>query len=182
MRLFIAIELPDDVKGVLSRLRADITGARWVPVSQLHLTLSFLGDVDDASVKLLTSGLKQIRAPGFDLVFAGVGCFPNQRNPRVLWVGIRPEPFLSDLAAQVRSVVFACNIATEDRPFSPHITLARIRQPIRQPISPFIDLYQKLELPAFPVHEFILFTSRLTPQGAIHTPLGSFPLICKTIQ
>jgi len=176
MRLFIAIELPDDVKKVLARLRADIRGAHWVPVAQLHLTLSFLGEVDDVAAKSLTSELAQIQAPGFDLGFAGAGSFPNQRQPRVLWVGLRPEPLLANLAALVRSAVLSCHIPQEERPFAPHITLARIRQPIKQPITAFIDLCQRHELPSFSVRGFILFQSRLTPQGAIHTPLSSFSL------
>ena len=174
MRLFIAIELPGDVKKTLARLRADIPGARWVPVEQLHLTLSFLGEVDNATTKLLVDKLAQIKASEFNIRFAEAGCFPNQRQPRVLWVGLKPEPLLNNLASMVRNVALSCNIPQEERPFSPHITLARIRQQVKQPITAFFDLYQKQELPSIPVREFILFQSQLTPQGALHTPLKSF--------
>ncbi len=176
MRLFIAIELPDEVKKLLSRMRSDVPGARWVPVEQLHLTLSFLGEVDDVTVKQLTGELAAIHAPGFDLRFSGTGCFPGRSRPRVLWVGLDPEPLLSNLASLVRKALLTCGIPQEERPFSAHITLARLKFPASREVAAFLDQPQRQELPTVAVREFILFQSRLTPQGAIHTPLKSFPL------
>lgn len=177
MRLFIAIELPEEVKRILGRLRTDIPGARWVPMEQLHLTLSFLGEVDEITAKLLTEELASIDAPGFDLRFSGTGCFPNRRQPRVLWVGLEPEPLLSNLASLVRKAVLSCDIYQDERPFSAHITLARLKLPASREAGAFLDQPQNNELPTVAVREFILFQSLLTPQGAIHTPLKSFPLI-----
>lgn len=176
MRLFIAIELPDDLKKALGRLRADIPGARWVPLEQIHLTLAFLGKVEEKTVERLTSELAHIQAPAFELCFAGAGCFPNRHRPRVLWIGLAPEPRLTDLAARVHEVVLSCDIPQEERPFSPHITLARFKFPASRETGAFLDLHQKLELPPFSAQEFILFQSRLTPQGAVHTPVKIFAL------
>ncbi|MBI2354469.1 MAG: RNA 2',3'-cyclic phosphodiesterase [Deltaproteobacteria bacterium] len=176
MRLFIAIELPDEVKRLLGRLRGDIPDARWVPAEQLHLTLAFLGEVDEATMKRLTVELAAIRAPGFELRFSGTGCFPDRRRPRVIWVGLQPEPLLITLASLVRQAVLSCDIPQEERPFSAHITLARLRFPAAREAGAFLDQPQKEELPPVSVREFILFQSRLTPQGAIHTPVRVFPL------
>jgi len=176
MRLFLAIELPADLKMALGRLRVDIPGARWVPAEQIHLTLAFLGEVEEASVKLLTEELARIQVPGFELCFSGTGCFPNRQRPRVLWSGLKPEPHLIDLASMVRAVVLACGIPQEERPFSPHITLARLKFPAPRESDVFLDQHQKLELPPFPVREFTLFQSRLTPQGAVHLPIRNFSL------
>lgn len=181
MRLFIAIELPDVVKRIFGRIRADIPGSRWVPAEQLHVTLSFLGEVDDITLKLLTEELATIQAPGFSVRFSGTGCFPNRHRPRVLWVGLEPEPLLISLASQVRKAVLACNIPQEERPFSPHITLARLRFPANREVDAFLDQSRQPEIPPITVGEFILFRSRLTPQGAIHTPIRGFPLLPSSV-
>jgi 2'-5' RNA ligase len=177
VRLFIAIEFSDDIKRLLNRLRTDIPGARWVPMGQIHLTLAFLGEVDDITLKLLSERLTTIRSPGFQLRFSGTGCFPDRRRPRVLWVGLEPEPRLSELAERVRDAVTACNIPREERTFSPHITLARLKFPATREAFGFLDQSQQPEIPSVTVGEFILFQSQLTPQGAIHTPVRRFPLI-----
>ncbi len=177
MRLFIAIELPGEVKRKLAGLRTEIPGARWVPLEQLHLTLSFLGEVDDEMRELLTEELHEIVTPGFDLHFSGTGCFPNSRHPRVLWVGLAAEQLLTKLAELVRKAVISCDIPQEERPFSPHITLARFREPAGREVAAFLEKHQRLELPTVKVREFVLFQSRLTPQGAIHIPVRQFPLL-----
>jgi 2'-5' RNA ligase len=175
MRLFIAIELPDEIKKLLEGMRTDIPGSRWVPLEQIHLTISFLGEVDDTTVDLLTGALATIKAPGFNLCFSSTGCFPDRRRPRVLWVGLEPEPLLNSLASLVRESVLACNIPQEERPFSPHITLARLKLPTPREVDAFLDQSQK-QVPPVMVREFILFRSLLTSQGAVHTPVKTFAL------
>ena len=176
MRLFIAIEFSDEVKKKLIRLRKEIPGARWVPAEQIHLTLAFLGEVDETSAGRLTGELSQIRSPVFKLCFSGTGCFPDRRRPRVLWVGLEPEPHLNLLAAKVRAAVLACGIPQEERPFSPHITLARLKLPSSGESGLYLDQQIKKILSPLSVQEFTLFQSRLTPQGAVHIPIRSFPL------
>ena len=176
MRLFIAIELPDDLKRLLGRLRSDIPGARWVPTEQIHLTMAFLGEVEESTQERLKGELARIYVPAFQLRFTGIGCFPNPRRPRVVWIGLEPEALLTELAARVREAVLTCGIPQEERPFSPHITLARLKVPSFREIGVLIEQHQKQKLPPFQVREFKLFESRLTPQGAIHTPLNVFSL------
>lgn len=176
MRLFIAIEIPDDLKMALGRLRVDIPGAHWVSPEQIHLTLAFLGEVEETTVAPLTGKLASIRAPGFKLSFSGTGCFPNRHRPRVLWIGLEQEPLLQLLASKVCSAVLACGIPQEERPFSPHFTLARLKLPPSGDFDAFLDQQQKQKLPPFTVREFTLFHSRLTPQGAVHIPVRNFPL------
>jgi RNA 2',3'-cyclic 3'-phosphodiesterase len=177
MRLFIAIELPGDVKKMLGSMRSDIPSAHWVPIEQLHLTLSFLGEVDCATLEQLTGGLAAIQTPKFDLHFSSTGCFPGHGRPRVIWVGLEPEPLLSNLATLVRKAVLSCGIPQEERPFSAHITLARLKFPASREVAAFLAQPQKQELPPVSVREFILFQSRLTPHGALHTPLRTFSLV-----
>lgn len=176
MRLFIAIELTAEVKKLLARLQTAIPGARWVPAEQLHLTLAFLGEVDEVTCELLSRKLTEIFAAGFTLHFSGTGCFPDRRRPRVIWAGLSPSPKLTGLAGLVSNAVLSCDIPQEERPFSPHITLARCSQPASREVSTFLEQHRQLKLPPVKVREFILFQSRLTQQGATHIQLGQFPL------
>lgn len=176
MRLFIAIELPDGMKTTLSRLRADIPGARWVPVEQIHLTLAFLGEVEELSVERLTVELAQIQIPAFDLSLSGTGCFPNPGRPRVLWVGVESKRHLLHLGNRVHDAVLACGIPQEERPFSPHITLARLNSSPSRELQVFLEQKKAVKLSPFSVREFILFQSRLSHNGAVHIPIRSFRL------
>jgi len=176
MRLFIAIELPDHYKKALGELRTAIPGARWVAAEQIHLTLAFLGEVDEDTSKRLIARLAKIKAAGFELCLTGTGCFPDRRRPRVVWVGVKPEPGLTQLAEMVRETVVACGIPQEERPFSPHLTIARLKIPASRELGVFLDQHTSVDLPTFAVKEFILFQSKLSQQGALHIPVRSFPL------
>jgi len=176
MRLFIAIELPDHYKKALGELRTAIPGARWVAAEQIHLTLAFLGEVDEDTAGRLIAGLARIQTNAFELGLTGTGCFPNRQRPRVVWVGVKAETRLLELAAAVHDTVLACGIAQEERPFSPHLTLARLKFPASRELGAFLDQQQELNFKPFSVKEFTLFQSRLTQQGALHIPLKNFPL------
>jgi 2'-5' RNA ligase len=176
MRLFIAIELPDDLKRELGRLKVDIPGARWVPVDQIHLTLAFVGEVEEAAMERLTGELSRVQAPEFQLCFSATDCFPSRRRPRVLWIGLEPNPRLNVLVAGVRGAVLTCGIPLEERPFSPHITLARLKLSPPGEFEAFLVQHKKPRLPALHIREFTLFQSRLTSLGAEHTPVRNFPL------
>lgn len=176
MRLFIAIEIPDDLTKMIVTLRAAIPGARWVPAEQIHLTLAFLGEVKAGDIELLGKELARIKLPEFTLCFSGTGCFPNQYRPRVLWIGLEREPLLCKLAATVRAALLACGIHQEERPFSPHITLARLKEHAPREIDAFLDQNSRVKFPPFSVREFTLFQSLLAPRGAVHRALMNFQL------
>lgn len=176
MRLFIAIDLPAEIKHSLWMLRCDLAGARWVPPEQMHLTLAFLGEVTDDQLTALGAALACIQLPPFFLSFTSTGCFPDRRRPRVLWVGLAPQPALTKLALQVQEALLLCGLPVEERPFSPHITLTRLKSPLTRGVELFLDQSLPPHLPRLEVREFILFASRLTPRGAEHHPLQSFAL------
>ena len=176
MRLFIAIELPENVKEQLSRLRTAIPDARWVTPGQLHLTLAFLGHVPAETQAALEQRLAAIHLPCFFLCFTRTGCFPNRRRPRVVWAGVKPEPLLDALAARIRETVLSCGIHQEERPFSPHITLARIKARNSTTVPPFSEQAIQSDIPPVEVREFTLFSSSLGAAGAVHTVIKSFQL------
>lgn len=176
MRLFIAIDLPVGHKRKLGKLCSEIPGARLVPAEQIHLTLAFLGDVDADAAGLLTGELAKIEIGAFKLSFDGVGCFPNRHHPRVLWVGLRQNPHLTRLAASIFAVVRGCGIPLEERPFYPHITLARLNLTCSHEVSLFLNHHSKIAVAPFTVREFTLLQSQLSQYGAEHLPLRNFPL------
>ncbi|NVN91546.1 MAG: RNA 2',3'-cyclic phosphodiesterase [Desulfuromonadales bacterium] len=175
-RLFIAVDVSDETKEQLFRFRVDIPAARWVPREQLHLTMAFLGDVEREQINTLVGTLSEIRNPAFDLSIGEPGCFPNRKRPRTLWIGIKPEPHLMVLAEQLRKAILSCGIVQEARPFFPHITLARIKQPSGNDGDAFLNQGGRREAALLAVREFILFESRLGSRGVQHIPLRKFQL------
>jgi RNA 2',3'-cyclic 3'-phosphodiesterase len=180
-RLFIAIPLPDDVKAMLTHLRADIAGAAWVKPPAMHLTLRFLGDlVEAARVPTLKAALGEIKVAQFSLTLQGVGRFPpNARRPaRVLWVGLATQPALNALYREIERVVVGLGFPPDDHDFSAHITLARLKsdRPLRE-VDEFLAAHQQFQAPPFLVTQYTLYASVLSPQGPNYTPERIFPLI-----
>jgi 2'-5' RNA ligase len=176
MRLFVAVDLPEEVKQSVANLCRGVSGVRWLPPDQLHLTLRFIGEADDAVDMAIRRGLAEITLPPFPLSLQGVGCFPSPRRPRVLWVGLSGGEPLKLLQQGVEAAVVAAGIPTEERPFSPHITLARLREQREADIAPFLTQNASFRSEPFSVDAYHLYSSMLTPKGAIHRREASYPL------
>lgn len=186
IRAFIAVELPADVQAqldsVIQRLRAARAAAvRWVPVSNIHLTLKFLGDSDPADLTRLGGLLEGIaaRCRPAELVVGGLGCFPNNRQPRVIWVGMQIPPQIKEMQQSTEAAAQRIGYAREERPFSPHLTLGRVqknasREEVAQ-IAGALSAVTVGELGRFEAGGITLFRSDLRPTGSIYTPLGHFP-------
>ena len=177
-RLFIAIDPPENVQHALARMiRRPPQGVRPVPVGRIHLTLHFLGEVGDEEMTRLTAALQTVCPEAFSLDLAGVGCFPSLRRPAVLWAGVRPIAALADLHAAIRQIITACDLPTESRPFTPHITLARLAPGVpRQWTNDFLREHAALAVDGIPVHSFALYESRRTDEGHAHMQRATFPL------
>ena len=176
-RLFIAIEISRRVKAELEALHREIPGMCWVPPEQIHLTLAFLGEVEEEKLELLFRGLGRIEAEPFTFRLTGPGCFPRSGKPRVLWYGVERLLSLERLAQRIRNAVTACGIELEERPFSPHITLARVKGAAPDAVKSFVDHPGTTRFPAVTVRQFVLFQSILSRQGALHQPLKVFPCL-----
>lgn len=176
MRLFVAIELPDQLKARLAAMRHDIPGARWVTAEQLHLTLAFLGELPQERLEPLCGALAGVQQHPFELSFERYGCFSHRGRPRVLWIGFEPQPALAQLADQIKKAMASCGITLEDRPFSPHVTLARLKEPAQHEVAVWLASSANNKLPHLEVREFVLFESTLAPQGAVHRMVRVFPL------
>jgi 2'-5' RNA ligase len=176
-RLFVAIDFPSSVKERIADLCYGLAGVRWVPMDQMHLTLRFIGDVGEGMLDDIHAALEMIEAQPLSLTLKGAGHFPPRRNPKVLWVGIEPSPALLELAKQVDEAVLSAGAEPERRKFSPHVTIARIKEEI--PVSRIIPFLQQNALFATEpvlVEEFVLYSSELARDGAIHAVERTYPL------
>jgi RNA 2',3'-cyclic 3'-phosphodiesterase len=167
-RLFVAVDLPAAVRRHLSSIARGI-GGRATPEDQIHVTVRFLGSVAEPVFEEIRREIATISIPGFECRAEGVGRFPPRDAPRVLWAGLSPaEPFLL-LEGEISSALDRIGIAREERPFSPHATLARIRNARPGGANRFLEKNAAYSSETFPVREFLLYSSEITPEGARHT-------------
>lgn len=166
IRLFVGLALPDHHRQHLSVLGGGIEGARWVSPANLHLTLRFIGEVDEDVAEALAAALEQVAVQPFELRIKGLGVFGHP--PHALWAGVEdvPKGALATLAAQVESVLVRGGLEPEHRKFTPHITLARFRKVNEARIARFLEEGAGLSLEPFWVSGFSLFQSHLRPEGA----------------
>ncbi len=176
MRLFVAIALPEDLRARLTKLQQGVPAARWVDPDNLHLTLRFIGEADGGRARDLDAALAQVRAARFDVTLAGVDRFGQGRTSRALWVGVEPVPELDRLQRKVEQAVRAAGFAPEGRKFKPHVTLARFKGDPGHRLYDHLAHHAAFRAESFEVREFVLYSSLLTPAGAIYTPEAAYPL------
>ncbi len=175
-RLFVALDVPESVKIRMETLFEAEKGVRWVRPGQVHLTLRFIGEVDEATTAAIAERLRSVRAAPFPLHVGGVGVFPGRRRPRVLWVGADGGDGLAALHARVETAVREAGTAPDEKPFRPHLTLARLRRPDPAWVRAFLAEHRDFDTEPFPVTRFHLYESRLLPEGAEHHRLAEYPL------
>ena len=181
MRLFVALELPAAVRenlgALLKALRAVSPQTRWVRPENLHLTLKFIGEVPETEFAVIRNALAAARSDQPDaLEFRGLSFFPNEKRPRVFWAGIEASPNLKTLAAEIDRAMEKLGIPCEQRPFSPHLTLARFEPPeLPEKLRSAIEENAAREFGSFRTNQYQLIESKLKPSGAEYTTLESFP-------
>ncbi|HZO98818.1 MAG TPA: RNA 2',3'-cyclic phosphodiesterase [Terriglobia bacterium] len=181
MRTFIAIDLPEEIRAALHReqtaFRAVCPDGRWTKPEGIHVTLKFLGEVSADQVRQVTEALQNLgQFEEFSLEAKGFGFFPDARRPRVFWAGIEAPPDLLKLVSRVETTMEKLGFAREERPFSPHLTLARFKIPRPQPaLRAAAESKKDQSLGTFRVSEFFLFESRLAPEGADYRRVVRFP-------
>ncbi len=194
MRLFVALDIDDNLRGGIARFLDGVRGfapdARWARPESLHVTLKFIGENSEEQVEKIKRLLETITADAFAMNFRGYGFFPGARAPRVFWIGVEAGSQLSSLAATVDENMASLDIPKEEHAFSPHLTLARGRGGSGSPRKPtgdgpgrnFQRLQEKLAvLPApefgtMTVREFFLYQSQPSPSGSKYTKLAGFGL------
>lgn len=180
MRLFVALDIPEDVRSSLvalaAQLRLACRNARWVRIEGLHVTLKFIGETSPEKAAEIETALASIPSRALiPMNFRGLGFFPSERRPRVLWARIEAGPDLAELAVAVETALGALGIPREERAFSPHLTLARFDTP--RGLDALHAAIEKAGLPEFGVataKEFHLYQTVLKPGGAEYTRLATF--------
>jgi len=183
LRLFVALNTPREIRALMSETCGSLAAAgpdvRWEPDGKLHCTLKFLGDTDpsrlDAIVRSLESAASSI--PPLVIRYAGLGTFPHQRDPKVLWIGIEcPGGTLASLQRNVEEHLSAVGCKPEDRPFHPHVTIGRVKS--RKGLGNLLRTMESITFTSEPVtvNQIELVRSDLKPAGSVYTNLKSIPL------
>ena len=184
MRAFISIEIPAEAKREMAELQRGLqnagVSASWTRLEGIHLTLKFLGEIQEAQVPVIMVSLVRAggNSSGFRIEIAGAGAFPDQKNARVVWLGITGDAAgLMKLQAVVEAAMVGAGFEREDRVFTPHLTLGRIRHiRSRDAWLKALDELKHIRLPGFDVKSVCLMKSELKPSGAVYTELGRVAL------
>ena len=187
MRLFVALELPDEVRKafveMIVQVRPLCRGAKWARAEGMHVTLKFIGnavaDGDTEKLAAVRAALATVKSDAsIDLRYRGTGFFPNARRPNVFWAGIQASPNLAPLAAEIERALEPLGVPREPRPFVPHLTLARFKSPegVKRVVIE-AEKFAEREFGSSRETEFHLFESRLKSDGAEHTKLESYRFV-----
>ncbi|HEB78899.1 MAG TPA: RNA 2',3'-cyclic phosphodiesterase [Rhodospirillales bacterium] len=176
MRLFVGLPLPHMARESLASLQSGAPGARWVAPKNLHLTLRFIGDVDNGQAEDIDLALASIRSPAFQLTLVGVGHFGSGRRMRALWAGVERSQPLDHIHEKVESAVVRAGLPPEGRKFTPHVTLARFKRGAASKVGPYLEANNGFSLAPFQIQSFALFQSHLSHAGADYQILTTYPL------
>lgn len=183
MRSFISIELPEKVRSDLSevekRLKKTKADFRWVKPDNIHLTLKFLGEIKEESIGEIINVMRRAcsHCNSFNLELEGVGLFPNLKYPRVLWVGIKDNPLLTDLQTKIEDGMVSLGFKKDNKKFKAHLTLGRFRSSTgKEDLMEAIEPHKKNSFGLTNVKYISLMKSDLSPFGARYTTVSEVPL------
>jgi 2'-5' RNA ligase len=176
MRLFVALELPHEVRQRLAMLGGGLPGARWVAADAMHLTLRFIGEVDGGRVEDIAHALDRLRLPAFELWLDDVGYFGTGRKVHTLWVGVARNEVLERLQAKVETTLVGLGLPPEPRKFKPHVTLARLRNGNARAAESFVMNHAGFRAGPLPIAAFSLIRSHLGKGGPVYETLAEYPL------
>ncbi len=180
MRLFAALDLPPDVIRALEELVDQLRPAariKWSPIANLHITTRFIGEWPEPRLPELQSALAAIPTrPPIPVHVHKLGFFPNPHSPRIFWAGVDSPAGLAELASDTDRALDALGLKPEGWPFSPHLTLARIKEPVPlQTLRETIAALPSADFGSFVAASFFLYLSRPGPAGSVYTKLAEFP-------
>jgi 2'-5' RNA ligase len=185
VRTFVAVDLNAAVRRqaqlLIHELAARTTAVKWVSAEQLHVTVKFLGDVDDTELYEVCRAVDRAvsKLKPFEVICRGVGAFPHAHRPRTLWLGLEdPAHRMAQLQQQVEAEFASLGFPRDVRPFHAHVTIGRVEVRHRRwgQLTDELDQYAERELGSFPVNQCTVYTSELTPTGPIYTAIGHLQL------
>lgn len=176
LRLFVGIAMPEAICDGLARRAAGLPGARWVAPENYHLTLRYIGEVDEGTAQDVDAALDLVVAPEFTLTLEGVGSFGQGHRQHALWAGVAASDPLLHLQAKVESALVRAGLPPEERKFSPHVTLAYLKETPAARLGLYMETHGLLREGPFDVGHFTLYESVLGSSGATYHPLQDYPL------
>lgn len=174
MRLFVGVELPEDVRRSLLGVMGGVGGARWQTFEQMHLTLRFIGEVSETTAHDIDLALQGVRIDPFEIAVKGVGVFGTGKRPRIIWAGVAPEAPLDLLHRRIESALTRTGLPPDRRKYAPHVTLARLKNRAER-LDRFVADHSDLMTDSWDVTRITLFRSHLARNGAIYGPLAHYP-------
>ena len=174
-RLFTGLSLPEPIARQLTAIRGGLSGARWVDAEDFHITLRFIGDVGQAEADEVHSLLERVRRPAFTITMGGLDVFGGAK-PRAIVAAVRPSPNLIELQAEQERLCRRIGLPAETRKYTPHVTLARLRQTSPVAVADFLSLRGFLASREFAVDHFALFSARDSVGGGPYIVEAAYPL------
>lgn len=173
-RLFTAIEVPDEVADALATYRGGLSGARWIDVENYHITLRFLGDIDEDVAQESAYLLGTVRRAPFDVVIEGLDAFGGAR-PRALIARVAPSPAILELQAEQERLIRRVGLPPESRKFTPHVTLARLRDASSRAVADYLGLRGGPARLSFRAERFVIYSSRDSVGGGPYVVEAAYP-------
>jgi RNA 2',3'-cyclic 3'-phosphodiesterase len=174
-RLFTALEIPIEAGQSLAMLRGGLPGARWIDPEHYHLTLRFIGDIDDVLARDISLMLASVRRLSFELRLDGVASFGGRR-PRAVVATVAPTQQLFELQAEHERMMQRIGLAPEGRKYIPHVTLARLRDSRSHDVADYLTARHPFRPPPFHVSRFVLYSSRASIGGGPYVVEAAYPL------
>lgn len=178
IRLFVGLALPEDCRAALARIGGGLPGARWIPPENFHITLRFIGEVEEPDAELIAESLSRLRFPPVTVRIAGLAIGGDAHRARTLWAEVERYPELVELQQRVESLVFGSGVLQppESRRFRPHVTLARFSGVRPDKLQEFLGAHALIACTPFEVDRVILYSSVLGRQGSRYTEEVAYPL------
>lgn len=176
IRLFVALDMPARQRQRLQSLCHGVRDARWVPEENLHLTLRFIGELEEPRADDVIASLQSVTAGEFSLTLDGVSHFKTGRRIRSLWAGVAPCVALLTLQERIDGALRRVGLPVDGRRFTPHVTLARLKGGTPERVGSWLENNSLFRAEPFAVKDFVLFESYRSHTGAIYTPVERFDL------
>ena len=174
-RLFTALEIPPPLAFSLSLLRGGLPGARWIDPENYHITLRFIGDIDQRTANEVERALMRVERPSFDLTISALDALGGNK-PHSIVASVKPTPALRDLQGEHERIIQRIGLEPERRKFRPHVTLARIKGVSEADAAAYLALRGDFRTPPFPVGRFVLLSSRDSRGGGPYVMEEAYPL------
>ncbi|UOM33393.1 RNA 2',3'-cyclic phosphodiesterase [Acuticoccus sp. I52.16.1] len=175
-RLFTALTLPEDVRMWMTGLRGGLRGARFIDAENYHVTLRFIGDIDEPTADDVVDALSRIRRAPVTVRLCGLGSFGNKKQPHAVWARVEPTSELMELQADQERALQRIGLSAEARRFTPHVTIARCKGATARDVADWLTLHGGFSAPPFVAETFALLSSRASVGGGPYVTEDVYPL------